>query len=241
MSLEHRKLHAPLAATVLATALLPLGARAQNVENAYQTWLGLFAQGPIAGRVYFQGDLHYRAYADFSPYWVLVRPGIGYSIMPGMFATVGYAWTPSWRAPDLAFEDRVDEHRIWEQWQYEFPLAGGALKLQLRTRLEERLRPDVGSDLGLRGRQMVRVTVPCAAHWFLAAWDELFIAFNNTDWKQHAGFDQNRLFVGAGVWAVPSTLRLEVGYFNQYLHRYNNPAGDLANHALMVNTYVSWR
>lgn len=218
-------------------------AEAQTVDHEYQTWLGLFAQGPIHGRLFFQGDLHYRVYANFTPYAALVRPGVAWQLMPGMFVTLGYAWTPSWSQPDQGVEDLIDEHRLWEQWQYEFPLATGALRLQLRTRLEERWRPSVGGDTGVRFRQMVRVTVPLGAsgRWVLAAWDELFFGLNDTDWRQRQGFDQNRAFGGVGYWFVPGALRVEAGYFNQYVQRPGNPAGDLSNHALMVNTYVSWR
>lgn len=220
--------------------MAPALASGQGTTQAYETWLGVFAQGPIAGRLTFQGDLHYRAYADGSPHWVLVRPGIGWRIVPGMFATLGYAFTPSWRAADLGLGDAVGEHRLWQQWQHEAPLAQGAVKLQVRARLEERWRPAAGDDVGLRARLLARVTVPLSARWLVAVWDEGFVALNDTGWGQRAGFDQNRFFVGPGAWAIPARLRFELGYFNQYLHRAGDPRGDLVNHAAMLNTYLVW-
>ncbi len=234
---------AGLLVLVLVLVHVPRSAVAHGVDHQYQTWLGVFAQGPIVGRVVFQGDLHYRVYSDLSPFLAIVRPGVAYEIRRGMFVTVGYAWTPSWRQPDQAAGDFVDEHRAWEQWQYEFPLAGGALRLQLRSRLEERVRPGVGGDLGLRFRQMARVSIPLGrgGRWLVAAWDEVFFGLNDTDWGQRLGFDQNRVFCGAGWWFAPGAARVEVGYFNQHLRRPSNPAGDLSNHALMINTYLTWR
>lgn len=231
-------------AALSALVLVTTGdAGAQGVDHRYQTWVGLFAHGRIAGRFVFQGDLHYRVYANATPYAVLVRPGVGYQIVPGMFVTLGYAWTPSWSAAGQAVEDFVDEHRVWEQWQYEFPLAGGAVRVQLRSRLEQRVRPGVGDDVGLRFRQMARVTVPLGTggRWLLAAWDELFVGLNDTDWKQRQGLDQNRVFAGVGWWFAPGSARVEAGYFNQHVLRPGNPAGDLSNHGLMVNAYVTWR
>lgn len=223
-----------------ALSLASETARAQSVDHEYQTWLGLFAQGPITGRLFFQGDLHYRAFTDFTPYWILVRPGIGYQLTPGMFVTLGYAWTPSWPGRNTDTGPMVDEHRVWEQWQYEFPLAGGALKLQLRSRLEERWRPGINSETGLRFRQMVRLTIPFGANsrWLAAVWDEIFFGILDTGWERQ-GFDQNRVFAGVGYQIVPGTLRVEAGYFNQYLSKASGP--DVANHALMINTYLTWR
>lgn len=241
--MTHRPAALPAAlasgALLAALALRPAAASAQNVDHAYQSWLGVFAQGPIAGRLFFQGDAHFRVYSDFSPFIAIVRPGIAYQLMPGMFVSAGYAWTPSWPRPGMGVGDFVDEHRAWEQWQYELPLAGGALRLQLRTRFEQRWRPAVNGDTGLRLRQMVRVTVPLTDRWLLAVWDELFVGLTDAGW-QRAGLDQNRVFGGVGYWAVPGRFRVEAGYFNQYIAR-RGAAADGSNHALMVNTYLVWR
>jgi hypothetical protein len=156
-----------------------------------------------------------------------------------MFITLGYAYTPSWRSAGQSFDDRINEHRLWEQWQYEVPIANTSVTVQFRTRLEQRWRPVWGSDTGWRARQFVRVTVPLQGPWVFTAWDELFVALNDSDWGQRGGFDQNRVFVGAGLWAVARTLRLELGYFNQYVYR--RGAADAVNHAAMMNAFVVWR
>lgn len=219
---------------LLALPLMPAIAHANT--QAYETWLGGFFNGPISGRWFFQGDVHYRAYADFSSHWVLVRPGLGYQVSPGMYLTLGYAWTPSWPHPDETFSERIDEHRAWEQWQYEWAPGQGPWKWQLRSRLEQRFRPRVNDDWGLRFRQMARVSYALDERWLLATWDELFLGLNKAAWGQAPGFDQNRYFLGLGYVVQPSRLRLELGYFNQFF-----PGAQHVNHAVMLNTFVGWK
>lgn len=225
-----------------AAALIGAPALAQGgngPEHSYETWLGGFFSGPIAGRLFFQGDLHYRAYDDLSPHFALLRPGLALRLHPGMFAALEYAWTPLWLARGA--ERFTDEHRLTARYQWDSSVAEGALLMQLRTRLELRWRENNGSDTGLRLRQMVRAAMPFGAdrRWLAVLWDELFVQLNDTDWGQRPGFDQNRLFLGVGRWMIPAAVRVEAGYFNQYIQRV--PAADLWVHALMVNTYVIWQ
>jgi hypothetical protein len=157
-----------------------------------------------------------------------------------MSVAVGYLWGATWASPEADLGDRLDEHRTYGQWQYAFRPFEAPVELQVRTRLEQRLRPSVGDDVGHRVRQMVRGAWTFTPGWLAVVWDEAFFALNDTDWKQRAGYDQNRLFAGFGHVVVPGALRLELGYFNQHLRRLGNPSGDLVNHAAMLNTYVSW-
>ena len=64
-------------------------------DDQYETWLGGFFGGPIAGPLFTHSDVHYRGWDDLSPHWILVRPGLSLRLMDGMFVTLGYAWTPS--------------------------------------------------------------------------------------------------------------------------------------------------
>jgi hypothetical protein len=235
-----------LAATL--AALAPAPARAQEaLDEQYETWVGMFITGPIHGDLFTISDLHYRAWDDFSPHWVLIRLGVGLRLMDGMFAVLGYAWTPSWRARDA--EGFTDEHRIWEQWQWEIRDAPSRFRFQLRTRLEQRFRTQIPLDVAVRLRQFLRLSIGIDRDervWFVL-WDELFFGLNDAgagelrEPYQRAGFDQNRLFVGWALQAVPGTLRFELGYFNQWIRRPGNPAGDAVNHTAMLNAFVSWR
>lgn len=236
-----RKLLLSFARWIVAFGLLLFPLCAQADASQYETWLGGFFNGPPYKNLLFQGDVHYRAFANGTPNWILVRPTVGYQIQPGMTLGLGYGWTPNWSKPNLPFSARTDEHRIFQQWQYEFPAFQGQLKLQFRSRLEERFRPRVNSDTGFRFRQLAKASIPLNDRFLLAAWDEIFFGLNKTGWGQNAGFDQNRAFLGVGYWLVPSNLRMELGYFNQYISRPRNADGNLMTHATMLNTYVSWK
>lgn len=252
-----RSLRLPLVVASLALALWlsPSRVEAQSegraIDPQYQTWLGFFFQGPIAGDLFFQADVHYRTFPDFFPNWILLRPALALRLMDGMFVSLGYAWTPSWSSQSASM---VDEHRIWEQWMYDFPLdAQSGIRFQIRTRVEQRIRHPRGpngeeAQLGLRLRQMVRVQVPLTTDraWLFVLWDEMFFMLSEagsaeTNIWQRPGFDQNRLFGGIGYVVIPGVLRLELGYFNQWIHRHDHPRGDLVNHVAMLNTFVSWR
>lgn len=224
----------------------PVQAQDEALDQEFETWLGAFISGPIAGDVFTFSDVHYRVWDDFSPHWMLLRPGIGLRLMDGMFAVLGYAWTPSWRGRDTV--GFTDEHRIWEQWQWEFQ-DPSSFRFSLRTRFEQRFRTQIPLEVGVRLRQMVRMSVGLDARRVVSfvVWDEIFFALNDAGAGegraayQHAGFDQNRLFVGWGLQAVPGVLRFELGYFNQWIRRPGNPLGDAVNHAAMLNSYISWR
>jgi hypothetical protein len=233
-------------AALLSMAFLGGGrARAQEIGGAtddqYETWLGGFFSGPIAGPLFTHSDLHYRVWDNFTPHWILVRPGISLRVIDGMFVTVGYAWTPSWGGRDGA--RFTDEHRIWEQWMWDLPHEETGIRGQIRVRLEERFRSEV--EVGMRLRIMGRFSVPLTPDraFTFVLWDEVFAMLNDTTVTRYqaAGFDQNRLFFGFGWQVVPTTLRFEAGYFNQWIRRPDNDRGDAVNHTAMLNTYVSWR
>ncbi|MFN2376884.1 MAG: DUF2490 domain-containing protein, partial [Candidatus Binatia bacterium] len=103
-------------------------------------------------------------------------------------------------------------------------------------RLEQRW-DDRGGDEGWRLRQFVRYAYRFeGTRWSLVAFDEVFVAFNDTDWGADAGFDQNRLFLGA-AFHFTDIIRVEGGYLNQFIER---PAADnRSNHALSLNLFAT--
>ncbi|MBM4341862.1 MAG: DUF2490 domain-containing protein [Deltaproteobacteria bacterium] len=221
----------------LAVATVPSGpAYAESFAHSAQAWAGAFFQGPLRGDLFFQGDLHYRVSDQGAPATAIVRPAIGWLLAPGVTVTLGYAYTPSWPAPGVK---AVGEHRAWQQAQIDQPVLNGALRVQWRSRLEQRSRPATSEAVGLRFRQFVRWTRPLGERWLLTAWDEVFVGLNRTDWGQLLGFDQNRVFIGIGAHVVPMTFRVEAGYFN--LARRTPPGkADGMIHAAMVNLFVNW-
>lgn len=234
-----------LAAALCTSASAPT-AHAQDgsalaFDDQYETWFGGFFGGPIVGPLFTHSDVHYRGWDDLSPHWILVRPGLSLRLVDGMFVTLGYAWTPSWGARGAG--RFADEHRVWEQWMWEITDGPSAIRFQIRTRLEERFRSD--AEVGMRLRQMLRLSVPLTPDraFTFVVWDEAFFDLNDTTVTpyQRAGFGQNRLFFGFGWQAVPVTLRFEAGYFNQWIRRPGHDLGDAVNHTAMLNTYVGWR
>ena len=249
---------AKLASLTALAATMAFASSAAAQDSRYQSWLAVNYQGPVAlgGRLQLVGDAQYRAWDDLTPQAVIVRNSLYYRLMDGMFIGLGYMWQPAWGKAD--FGDFVDEHRIFETFQYTYTHADTGLQLQLRTRLEERLRhPESDVEFGLRARQLVRVLMPVAVSRRLSviAWDEIFVNLTNSGHEsaglnatgaraytpqwEYAGFDQNRAFVGIGFQAVASLLRIELGYMNQYIHRVDKP--DVVGHTTQLQLFFNWR
>jgi hypothetical protein len=222
---------------LVAAALAALPAFAQQDElqkdefvHEPQGWVAFFGQKKLPSSVFvFWLDAQARLNATASQTQVLLRPGVGVRFRPDMTAWVGYAWTPTVRDGSVA----IDEHRLWEQWIWDLTFDNG-MKAQLRSRFEQRLQR---AEIGLRFRQFVRVQSPRYGRGLLAAWDEVFFAFNDTKWGQEAGFDQNRLFLGVG-WFIDDAVRVEAGYLNQLVHR--RAAPDPVRHVALVSVFANW-
>lgn len=233
-----------LAIASLAAGMLH-GAPAQAAdpdEHHYQSWLGLFAHGPVAGDFWIWSDVHLRANESFEPNTVIVRPGFSWRATPTLFLTAGYGWTPALTRTDGAKSwgdlELVDEHRIWQQllWMPSEPRTGVAA--QVRGRLEQRFRPgdpEVGSRLRLLWRGQAPISPDRA--WIFVVWNELFVALQDTDWGQRRGFDQNRAFVGVGYQIPATPVRLELGYTNRWTVR---KGPDSVDHILALNVYFGW-
>lgn len=206
-------------------------ARAEELAHEPQAWLALFSGGPVAGRFVGWFDAHGRfGFEQVATTSILLRPGVGYRVRDDMTVFLGYLWAPVYREG----RQTLDEHRVWQQWTWDLAFASG-VKMQLRSRMEERFAQ---GDVGFRFRQMVRAqTAPMLERFMLVAWDEVFIAFNDTRFGQRAGFDQNRLFLGVAN-SLTRKIRVEAGYYNQWLPRPMAP--DPMRHAAMVNLYVGW-
>ena len=217
----------------LCTALCFNEAHAETEEDG-RFWLNSNAQGALPAE-------HFNWYAELQPRWrdegkhldtVLIRPAVFYKFSPQSSVWLGYAKVIN----HPAGKQTRDEHRIWQQYLYQFS-AFDTLNFQTRTRLEERRLEDSG-DEGYRIRQMLRVSKPLLSQSAisLVAWDELFIHLNDTDWGAEKGFDQNRLFVGA-AYTVNPQFKVEVGYLNQYIH---TDKTDRENHTLATTLLLNF-
>ncbi len=222
-----------LAALLAVTVGLSAQARAQ-ADGDFQAWSALFVAGPPAeqSRLLLWFDGHARFTGDASDLGVsIIRPGLGWRVSDRLDVWAGYARVVA--RPEGA--PNVEENRIWQQATY--PIAdvlGGALSG--RTRLEQRLR-EAGEDTGWRARQFLRWERRFAGSPVSAlVSNELFINFNDADWGQQSGFDQNRFFAG-GAWRLSGRVRLESGYLNNHLNLAG--PGSQTNHNIFAAMFLS--
>jgi hypothetical protein len=220
-----------VALCAVAAPLAPHAAVADDVQG----WYGVSVAGPVApgAHLLLSFDTQARFREDATELDVLTaQGGVGWRLRSNVDLWLGASDIQLRRAgPDVA------ERRTW---------AGASVRLGTwlggqwtsRTRLERRVR-DPGDDTGWRLREQVRYSHPLAAHPALALvlWDELFYTFEDTDWGQRRGVEQNRAFLGASWLAAPH-VRLEAGYLGQHVRRPGS-AQDYTNNALSVTVAIA--
>lgn len=197
-----------------------------------QTWTGAFASGtPIEGSrllLWLDGHARFRDGSDELDVSI-VRPGVGWRVHKGLDVYAGYARVTLHRDGDDLGEDR-----FWQQAIYTVGKIGD-VSVSGRTRLEQRWR-ETGDDAGWRLRQFVRLGLPIdGSPISLVAWDEAFFGLNTTDWGQRDGYDQNRLFLGAG-WHINDRVRLEGGYLNHDI----NGGRDVRRDNIAINLFTTF-
>ena len=163
-------------------------------------WTAVLASPDVSDRARLWLDVHARR--DGGSFLSIIRPGAGAQLSDRVSAWAGVAWIPT--LPD----DGAARHelRIWEQAIVNVPL-GDRLKLQSRTRLEQRFAE--GGGVGLRVREFVRLTVapenPDRVR--LALWDEVFVGLNETAGERCRASTRT-----ASSWASDSPWRTAVGW-----------------------------
>ena len=208
-------------------------AQAETIEDG-RVWLNVNAGGALPLE-------RWHWYAELQPRWrnegdefeqVLVRPALYYALTPQSSIWLGYAFVDT----DPAGRDSFGEHRVWQQFLHNFDAIGG-LKIQSRTRLEQRFLEN-SEDTGHKLRQLVRLTYPSpiSERLLMVTYNEYFINLNDTDYGARRGFDQNRAFVGVN-WTFDARHRLEVGYLNQYV---NGTKTDAENHVLSTTLSINF-
>ena len=163
----------------------------------------------------------------------LVRPGLGYQLNNTTSLWAGYAWAPT-ESPFAKVP--FSEQRVWQQvlWRDKFSFG----IVQARSRLEERMAPQLGSDVGMRYRQLLKLSVPLsfAPGFSYIVQDEVFVALNTADWIPRRGLDNNRFFTGIG-YAFTKEITGEIGYMNHYIVR---RGANLMDHILSINLLANF-
>jgi hypothetical protein len=197
-----------------------------------QAWSSLVVQPtPAEGeKLLLSFDAHARWRDDASELGVtILRPALGWRLNPSVDLWAGYAHVML----DTGSAD-ITEHRLWQQVTFKAGEVFGG-QLSSRTRLEQRERENADGT-GYRLRQLVRWSRPIDdTPLSIVATNEVFAAFNDTDWGQRSGFDQNRAFIGLGV-RLSGTARLEAGYLNNLI---DTPAGTTTNQAVAISFVIT--
>lgn len=224
------------AAGALAGAAVLAGTGTARAETAYdmQVWAAAFLTARLTGRepeatsgLSAWLDLHARR--GGGGVVGIIRPALGYRFSKTASIWAGYG---SIGLFDDVPENRGQEHRAFQQALFNLP--AGPLAIQIRPRLEERVR-EGEPDGALRFRLFVRANMAFSGSpLVLATWDEAFYNLNDASWGPRGGFDQNRLFLGIGI-KGPAASRLEVGYLNVTVSR---PVGLLIAHNIGVNLFA---
>lgn len=240
---------------VAAILLAPFTVQAQPWQTASQDamWVGAFVDQPITARTALWFDGSWRR-MDFGarPQQVLLRPGVQYTLAPGVRVAAGYAYIATAPYGALPNPNPLREQRTWQQLTLTH--KGGPVAFSHRYRLEQRwIRPllptvayvaaEEDRELGpttyqnrLRYLGRAQINLPGLA-WkkrplIALAWNELLMPLGGANQLLTVG--QNRATVGVGLPVTPRQ-QVEIGYMNLYNAFPSRRANEI-NHTL----WLSW-
>jgi hypothetical protein len=208
----------------LAVAHVTAGLAVCETIHDARVWISFTGQGRLSHasrwRWYFDVQNRDRNTGRDIDQFVL-RPGVGFALSDRSSVWAGYAYTANFTSSGKVYENRTWQQFVWTT-------ASASLAMSSRSRVEQRLF-EGESTTAWRIRQQVRVTQSMQAHPALSliGWDEILYHLNTTS-RSRRGFDQNRAFGGVGF-KLRRTVRLDLGYLNQFVHA--SPANRM-NHAL---------
>jgi len=219
---------------VLALALLfyapPAAAQAPEWRTVHQpaTWYGAFVDQTITDRTALVFDGQWRRMGlGERPQQLLLRPGILWTIAPGVRAGAGYAYISTAPYGEAPSNTPLREHRSWQQLLLTH--RAGPLAFTHRYRLEQRWIAPVLTDevtgqetrgrwgYEQRFRYMVRgqgqLPGPRVGgrHFIGFVWNELLLPFGQSDALARLG--QNRATAGIGF-PMNARQRVDVSYMN---------------------------
>lgn len=210
----------------LSALLWPCAAHAQagswsTVEQP-STWYGTFVDHALTPRSSFWFDGQWRRMGLANePQQLLLRPGLLYTLTPGLRIGGGYAWIATAPYGEAPSATPLREHRIWQQVSLSH--RAGPLAFSHRYRWEQRwLAPVLDGEAGdyryqQRARYMVRgqgnlpATIAGKSRLLAFAWNELLMPVGHSDALIRV--TQNRAGAGVGL-PLGGRQRIEVGYMN---------------------------
>jgi Protein of unknown function (DUF2490) len=212
---------------------LPAGAAGQTLTD-HRVWVVVTAQARPKPTSPWQWSIEavLRSRDGIRTFDVFaLRPIVIYRLTPHSTVGGGYLQARSFPASG----GTTVEHRVFGQYAWNRPAAGGTLAM--RTRVEARFIEGNGGEV-TRVRQQVRFSHPWRrdSKVSIIGYDELFVHVNGTT-RTRRGIDQNRAFAGIGVPVTPRA-RLEVGYLNQFSPGHGGR--DKRNHVLLASLVVQF-
>ncbi len=230
---------------------VPALAQAQPWVTRHQDalWGGVFIDEPVSKRtaLWFDGSWRRMDFGDM-PQQLLLRPGVQFTLTPGVRVAAGYAYIATAPYGNLPAANATREQRTWQQLTLTH--KGGPFTFSHRYRLEQRwvhpLLAMAGSDERDAGpttyqnrlRYMPRAQANLGSLTFRTrpvigfVWDELLMPLGGP--AQTFTVGQNRATAGVGV-PLSARTRMEVGYMNLYNAFAARRANEI-NHTL----WLSW-
>jgi hypothetical protein len=221
----------PPARLLLAPAVLILPAPAFAAEEDGNLWLGQFATINASDKVFVRLEAQERFTNDAERLGqLLLRSLVAYRLSPKASIGAGYAYIMT----DPVGPVKLNEHRMYQEFNLRLLTTEGGTTLDARTRLEQRNFEERGGT-DWRVRQFVQLRVPISKDNRLVLFTEPFVDLSDGP-VQRGGLSLWRNFVGA---SVPIGKRIEVvpGYLNQYVVR---DGRDRIDHTANVNLFLTF-
>ncbi len=220
---------------VLAASLeAVLAQNARTADNNFNGWYIYSGDHPVKGKfgVHLEGQLRRNNLITRGQQWQ-VRPALNYHVKPGIMVSSGYAFTATYRYGGLPADYPFNEHRLYQQLSVKKKISKSTV--ENRFRLEQRwLERKNGGETSWkyqdRFRYFIKGSIPIKGKWYLASYNEIFI--NGRRATGAKLFDQNRAYAALGA-TLNKTTRVEVGYMQQTLSRFNGRAFEY-NHTLAL-------
>ena len=193
---------------LLCTA--PLVSAQETGEDEWGAWYMYFGTNQVTDKLSIHTEAQFRFYEVASNFnQLLLRTGLNYHINDNAIATFGYAFIGTDNTYlEFPGEEDSQEHRIFQQFILKNEV--GKVKFEHRYRLEQRFISTQFDDFTEhRARYRLQLTYPITEHWFINAYDEVFINL------QEPIFGQNRLY-GALGYKVNADLSLQLGYLKNH-------------------------
>ena len=191
-------------------AAAPLRAQV-NGEDKLGAWYMYFGTNRVAENWSLHTEAQFRYYETTGSFnQLLLRTGANYHLSPEAIVTLGYGYidTDPTYASDENLQNKITEHRIFEQFILKNTV--GRMAFEHRYRLEQRfLDFDGPTDTQHRARYRLQLTYPLGKVLFLNAYDEVFLNLQNQV------FGQNRLYFALGAKLSP-VLSIQAGYLKNH-------------------------